>query len=442
MGRPGKGQGKGRRYLSIRRRVLCAGTTEPVSPGRHDAMSDWTSGNRLRLLENGEEFFPRVFEAIDSAREEVLLETFIWFEDEVGRRLQQALIAAAKRGVAVSTLVDGYGSPGFSEEFLTQLKEAGVRIDSFDPQPTLLRIRTNFLCRLHRKIVVVDARVAFVGGINFSAVHLRDHGDDSTQDYAVEVQGPVVPEIHRFVERRGHAHVAAPWERWRYWLRRFPREMAHPRGDAQVLFVCRDNEQHPTDIETMYRIGIRAARESIVIACAYFFPGYRFVRDLRAAVARGVDVRLILQGNPDQPFKVGAASILFDDLLSMGVRIFLYEERPLHAKVAVIDRHWATVGSSNLDPSSLGLNFEANLFILDEAFNAALRKSLGRLLADCCRELTPESAPRRSALRRMILTLGYHLTRRMPTWGRYVPYREQRVESLGVRERATDDEKG
>lgn len=393
-------------------------------------MSKWTSGNRLRLLENGEEYFPRLFEVIDQASEEILLETFIWFEDEVGRELQQRLIAAARRGVTVRALVDGYGTPGLSTEFLRQLRDAGVRLDSFDPQPTLLRIRTNFLCRMHRKIVVVDARVAFVGGINVSAVHLRDHGDDSKQDYAVEVEGPVVREIRAFLRHGGEAQRSPPWKRWRYWLRRFPREMIHPRKDAQVLFVYRDNDQHPTDIETMYRLGIRNARQSIVIACAYFFPGYRFVRDLRAAVERGVDVRLIMQGNPDQPFKVAAAAILFDDLLSMGVRIFLYEERPLHAKVAVIDRHWATIGSSNLDPSSLGLNLEANLFVLDEPFNAGLRRSLECILAESCRELTPKNAPKRSLARRMLLTLGYHLTRRMPNWGRHVPYREQRIQPL------------
>lgn len=393
-------------------------------------MSEWTSGNRLRLLENGEEYFPRLFEVIDQAREEILLETFIWFEDEVGRQLQQKLIAAARRGVSVQVLVDGYGTPGFSAEFLRQLQDAGVRIESFDPQPTLLRIRTNFLCRMHRKVVVIDARVALVGGINMSAVHLRAHGDDSAQDYAVEVHGPVVREIREFSRRGGEAQRARVWKRWRYWLRRFPREMMHPHKGAQTLFVYRDNDQHPTDIETMYRLGIRNARESIVIACAYFFPGYRFVRDLRAAVERGVDVRLIMQGNPDQPFKVGAAAILFDDLLSMGVRIFLYQERPLHAKVAVIDRHWATVGSSNLDPSSLGLNLEANLFILDEPFNAVLRRSLERLVTESCRELTVKNAPKRSLLRRMLLTLGYHLTRRMPNWGRHVPYREQRVRRM------------
>jgi cardiolipin synthase A/B len=393
-------------------------------------MSDWTSGNELTLLENGEQYFPRLLEAVDAARYEVLLETFIWLEDEVGRQLHQALVRAARRGVSVRCMVDGYGSPGFTREFLDQLTEAGVRVDAFDPRPTLLRMRTNMLCRLHRKIVVIDGSIAFIGGINYSADHLRSFGEESKQDYAVEVKGPVVRDIRTFCRYGKDINAGAPWARWRYWLRRFPREMINPHENAQALFVYRDNDQHPTDIETMYRAGIRSAKSRIVIANAYFFPGYRFIRDLRGAADRGVDVQLIMQGKPDRPLSVGAASILYDDLLSMGVRIWQYTERPLHGKVAVIDDHWATVGSSNLDPFSFGLNLEANLFVLDRRFNEDLRRSLGRLIAESCTELTPDGAPRRSALRRLILTFGYHLTRRMPTWGRHLPYHRQLVRPM------------
>lgn len=390
-------------------------------------MSNWTSGNRLRLLENGEQLFPRLFEAIEGARREVLLETFIWLEDDVGRKLLEVLVRAARRGVEVHATVDGYGSPGFTPEFLKRLTSAGIRVDSFDPRPTFLRIRTNILCRLHRKIVVIDGAVAFVGGINFSADHLRTYGEQSKQDYAVEVEGPVVREIHRFCRDGADVNSEPPWRRWRYWLRRFPRRMMHPPEAAQALFVYRDNSGHPTDIETMYRLGIRNAKKSIIIANAYFFPGYRFIRDLRAAADRGVEIKLVMQGKPDRPLSVGAASILYDDLLSAGVRIFRYTERPLHAKVAVIDDHWATVGSSNLDPLSFGLNLEANLFVLDPAFNAALRANLHGLLERSCTEIAAGERPQRSALRRLVLTVGYHLTRRMPSWGRHVPYHEQRV---------------
>jgi cardiolipin synthase len=243
----------------------------------------------------------------------------------------------------------------------------------------------------------------------------------------VEVSGPVVRVIHEFC-RFGHGEHEGSWRRrWRYWLRRFPREMINPEEGAQVLFATRDNEEHPTDIETLYRVGIRNARKSIVIANAYFFPGWRFIRDLRRAVERGVDVLLVMQGNPDRPVSVGAAAIQYNDLLSMGVRIVRYTDRPLHAKVAVIDDRWSTVGSSNLDPLSLGLNLEANLFILDRDFNATLRRNLDFLVSRSCEAVSPEAIPRKSLARRLLLTFGYLFTRRMPTWWRHVPWHEQRV---------------
>ena len=390
-------------------------------------MSGWTRGNKLKLLENGEEFFPRVFEAIRSARQEVVLETFLWFEDAVGLKLLEALVHAAGNGARVQVTADGYGSPGFSPEFLKRLTDAGASIHSFDPRPTLFRIRTNILCRLHRKIVIVDGEIAFVGGINFTEEHVRTFGEQSKQDYAVEVTGPVVRDIHDYCRFGRDVHSGSWRRRWRYWLRRFPREVMNPGEGAQVLFAIRDNEEHPTDIETLYRVGIRNARKSIVIVNAYFFPGWRFIRDLRRAAERGVDVLLVMQGKPDRPVSVGAAAILYNDLLSMGIRIVRYTERPLHAKVAVIDDRWSTVGSSNLDPLSLGLNLEANLFILDRDFNAALRRNLDELVRQSCEEVSAEGIPRKSLVRRMLLTLGYHVTRRMPTWWRHVPWHEQQV---------------
>lgn len=390
-------------------------------------MSDWTSGNELSLLENGEELYPRVLEAIGAAREEIVLETFIWLEGGIGDKVLDALVAAAERGVDVRVLVDGYGSPAFSAGFLERARKAGIHLRSFDPRPRFLRMRTNLFCRMHRKIVIVDGRRAFVGGLNYSDEHLRKFGARSKQDYAVEVAGPVVRDIHRYCRYGAELHSGPPWKRLRYWLRRFPRQMTNPRAGAQALFVYRDNDQHPTDIETMYRAGIRAARERIIIANAYFFPGYRFVRDLRRAARRGVEVLLVMQGKPDRPISVWVASILYADLLAAGARVFLYTERALHGKVAVIDDRWATVGSSNLDPFSLGLNLEANLFMLDEEFNATLTRNLEHLMASSCSELRSGDRPSRSWLRRLVLAGAYHFMRRMPTWGSHLPYHEQRI---------------
>ncbi|MDP1534592.1 MAG: cardiolipin synthase ClsB, partial [Rubrivivax sp.] len=295
----------------------------------------WSGGNQFELLENGEAYFPRVFEAIDAARDEVLVETFILFEDEVGLALQQALVGAARRGVRTSLCVDGFGSHELSDGFVSACTQAGVTLTMFDPQPRLLGWRYNVLRRMHRKIVVVDGQRAFVGGINFSADHLESFGAQAKQDYAVAIEGPIVGQIHQFV-REQFALAQKP----RRWFQRRPKAAAPPAppqtGDAQALFVVRDNGRHRTDIERHYRTAIRMARTRVVIANAYFFPGYRLLHELRRAARRGVDVRLILQGEPDMPIVKTAAELLYEDLLQAGVRIFEYRKRPLHGKVALI----------------------------------------------------------------------------------------------------------
>src|SRR5438067_3350084 len=156
----------------------------------------WVEGNRCRLLENGEAFFPAVFDAIRGAQREVLIETFILFDDKVGRELRQVLIDAARRGVSIDLTVDGYGSPDLSEGFIGALVASGVRLHVFDPCPRILGMRVKLFRRLHRKLVVVDGMRAFVGGINYSADHLEDYGPEAKQDYALEIEGPLVDEIH------------------------------------------------------------------------------------------------------------------------------------------------------------------------------------------------------------------------------------------------------
>ncbi|RSZ38196.1 MULTISPECIES: cardiolipin synthase ClsB [unclassified Variovorax] len=351
----------------------------------------WIGGNRIGLLENGEEFFPRVFDAIRQARREAIVETFILFEDKVGLQLHAAMCEAARRGVKVDLMVDGFGSPDLSREFIEGLTSAGVKVRVFDPGRRFMGQRLNVFRRMHRKIVVIDGERAFVGGINYSADHVLDFGPMAKQDYAVELAGPIVGEIHQFVLRSiamgGLGGKGAGWFRRR--LRQAPQadEKAQPAGTADAMFVTRDNRRHTNDIEQQYRAAIRAARERIVIANAYFFPGYRLIKELRRAARRGVDVRLILQGEPDMPIVKTAASMLYHHLLHAGVRIYEYCERPLHGKVALMDDRWSTVGSSNLDPLSLSLNLEANVVVRDTAFNNLLWERMDRLMQHSCKQV-------------------------------------------------------
>lgn len=386
----------------------------------------WIEGNTVKLLENGEAFFPRVFEAIGTARREVVVETFILFEDKVGHALQAALIEAGRRGVKVDLMVDGFGSPDLSAAYLSALADAGVKVRVFDPGRRLFGQRLNPLRRMHRKIVVVDGERAFVGGINYSADHLADYGPQAKQDYAVELAGPIVSEIHRFV-----LHAIAVGAKAPGWFRRrigaLGQAEAAPAGPTQALFVTRDNRRHTNDIERHYRAAIRSARERIVIANAYFFPGYRLIKELRRAARRGVDVRLILQGEPDMPIVKTAASMLYHHLLHAGVRIYEYCERPLHGKVALVDGQWSTVGSSNLDPLSLSLNLEANVVLRDAEFNALLWERLSHLMRHSCRQVEAHRLSEWSTWRLVRSFFIFHFIRWYPAWAGWLPRHAPRL---------------
>ncbi|WP_028946133.1 cardiolipin synthase ClsB [Pseudomonas vranovensis] len=379
----------------------------------------WRTDNQVRLLINGEDYFPSAFAAIEQAREEILLETFIIFEDKVGRQLQQLLIDAARRGVRVQMLVDGYGTADLSHDYLKALYDAGVQLLAFDPRPKRLGMRTNLFRRLHRKILVIDGEVGFVGGINYSADHLADFGPMAKQDYAVQVRGPIVADLRQAtltllaesaqLRRRSH----------RWWQRALP--LAADSTQASMTLSIRDNLDHPNDIERHYLKAIGAARERIIIANAYFFPGYRLLRTLRNAARRGVKVTLVLQGMPDMPLVRLCSRLLYNYLLRDGVRIFEYCERPLHGKVAVIDHHWSTVGSSNLDPLSLSLNLEANLMIHDQALNERLHEHLQELCRHRCKPVSLQRVLRGYWWRAPLIFLSFHFIRHFPAMVGWLP---------------------
>ncbi|GAB3099138.1 cardiolipin synthase ClsB [Lysobacter terrae] len=391
---------------------------------RHAKISEfpWRSGNRVRLLENGEEFFAAAFAAIDAAQREILIETFILFEDKIGLELHRRLVAAARRGVRVELTVDGFGSPHFSPEFLAEFAQAGVRMRVFDPHPRWLGMRLHVFRRMHRKLLVADARVAMVGGINFSADHVLDFGPEAKQDYAVEIEGPTVADIHGFL-CDAIASSSGTGESW--WPSR-DTATAEAAGAADAMFVPRDNQRRRDSIEREYRRAFRTARREILIANAYFFPGYGFLRDLRDAAKRGVKVSLIFQGEPDMQVALAAARTLYRHLVDAGVRVYEYCERPFHGKVALAD-DWATVGSSNLDPLSLSLNLEANVFVRDPAFVADLRGRLEDLMRNHCQAVDEASVPKGHFWQALTRPLLFHFLRRFPEWAGWLPAHAPRM---------------
>lgn len=407
----------------------------------------WRDGNQAKLLINGEDFYPAVFEAIRGARHQVLLETFIIKEDKVGIELQQALIEAAQRGVEVEVMADDYGTFDLSASFVAALVKVGVKVHIFDPSPRTLGMRMNIFRRLHRKIVVVDGELAFVGGINFSVEHLLEYGAMAKQDYAVQVRGPIVSDIHQASVRllretsiqkgRGAKDKSTLPQRTHTSFE--PPENTSV-GKIRIRLAVRDNNRHTSDIEALYLKGIRSAKERIVIANAYFFPGYRLLRALRNAVRRGLEVTLILQGQPDMPWVSMCSRLLYSYLIKEGVKIYEYCERPLHGKVAVVDSHWTTIGSSNLDPLSLAMNLEANLFLDDADFNQRLYQHLRELSQTHCKPISLERAQRGYWWRLPFVFLSFHFLRYFPAIVGWLPAHSPILKPLGPEDLADPTE--
>jgi cardiolipin synthase len=338
-------------------------------------VTEFVSGNRITLLRNGVEYFPALAAEFDAARREIHLEAYIYEDDVAGRTIAAALARAAQRGVATYVLVDGFGSKDLDSELIEGLRAAGVRFLVYRPNISPWTFRRARLRRMHRKVAVIDARVAFVGGINvIDDINTPKHTPPRF-DYAVRIDGPLAARIHRVVKRLWALVTATQFKSTSPGLRDLGPFTA-PRGGQRAAFVVRDNVAHRRDIEQAYLAAIRRARSEIIIASAYFFPGLSFRRALTDAAARGVRVILLLQGRVEYVLLHYASRALYGAFLDAGIEIHEYHKSFMHAKVAVIDRHWATVGSSNIDPFSFLLAREANAVIEDDRFAGQLRESL------------------------------------------------------------------
>jgi cardiolipin synthase len=380
---------------------------------------DFRGGHRVRLLGGGDELFPAMAEALGRARTEAWMATYIFNDDQAGRLVADALSAAAARGVQVRLLIDGFGSVSRLPALRRWFAGTGVQLEVFRPldrwwawlQPGQLR-------RMHQKLLAVDGEIAFVGGINvIDDRYDIHHGwtERARLDFAVELQGVVAVDVQRLAQAlwtrtslvRGWreevallARSAEPVARTLQLLRELRTGVRDGPGPAleqlapvRAALVVRDNFRQRRAIERSYVEAIRRARERIDIACPYFYPGRAFRRALRRAAARGVQVRLLMQGKIDYRIAALAARVLYDEMLAHGMQVYEYTPAFLHAKVALVDNQWATVGSSNIDPMSLLLNLEANVVLHDETFAQSLSQHLERAFAESTLITAPALRP-------------------------------------------------
>jgi cardiolipin synthase len=370
----------------------------------------FTEGNRLRLLTTGEEYFPQLLATIESARRSIHLETYLYEDDPIGRRVTEALERAAARGVQIRLIVDGFGGGEHVRRLARQLQPQGIWIRIYRSE-RWWRLQRRLFRRLHRKLAVIDEVLAFVGGININAEPADEAGP--RLDFAVACEGPIVASITLSAERL--------W--WTLSLPRlnepslpFPRRIglraqkSFPDGVPAALLL-RDNLLHRRTIERAYTEALASARRDVLIANAYFIPGRRFRGALMDAARRGVQVRLLLQGRVEHVVQFYAQHALYGQLLAAGVKINLYTRSFLHAKAAVIDEDWATVGSSNLDPYSLLMAREANVLVRDAAFTGALRGRLEQAIASESVRFGPEDLLRRSWIMRVFDWVAFGITR-------------------------------
>ena len=388
----------------------------------------WRDGNAIRLLHNGEDYFPALIQAIDSARRSVHLETYIFNLDDTGHRVLDALCRAQGRGVKVRVVLDGFGCNETARDVSRVLTESGVRHRVYRPEPTGFRqahFDTRRLRRMHRKTCVVDSTVGFVGGINvlddYEDVPNDGKGPRPRFDFAVEMRGPIVADlVHaqralwlRMNWRRSDDELSF-YRRFQQWgdtmLKRRHAQQPSAANGMRAALVLRDNLLYRQRIEDVYLAAIARARRDVLIANAYFFPGRRLRKALRAAARRGVKVRLFLQGRAEYAMQYRACRYMYNGLLEDGMEIHEYMASYLHAKVAVIDDH-AMVGSSNLDPFSLLLAREANVFIDDATFASHLKAALESEMENDARSVTVEHLSRRNIFQRVLDAVAYAMLR-------------------------------
>jgi cardiolipin synthase len=382
---------------------------------------DLTSDNDLTLLQCGAEFFPALIAAIDGAGFEVYLEAYIFADDEIGEMVKAALKRAASRGVTVNLIIDWLGTGDAQSTALArELSAARVQCRIFNPW------FKRGVARSHRKMCVVDREAAFVGGLNINNDMRADNDEQRILpaprwDFAVKVVGPLVEKIHWEVEaqwmRIGHLKL-----RTRYELFREVRHAAWASGGgpAHAGLIVRDNLRNRRTIQRAYLHALGHARERALLANPYFAPGRKMRDALASAAMRGVDVTLLL-GVGEFRLQDAIAHAFYPKLLKSGVKIVEYRKTQLHAKVAVIDDHWATVGSSNYDGFSLFVNQEANVVVQDEMFSHALRAKIEQGIADgaaICLEDFANIPLYKRVWYGIAFTL-YRATIRIITWGNY-----------------------
>ena len=324
-------------------------------------------GNAVKVLVGGGPAFRAMLAAIEGARRTICLETYIWEDDRMGTRFADAVIARAQAGVAVRVIYDAIGGFGMSDAFVDRMRAAGVQVIEYHPIAPW-RARFNVSKRDHRKILVVDDEIGFTGGINIADDYAsKEDGGVGWHDVHCELRGPVVSDLARLFRSLWINEGGVP-----YPPPTRAEEVGQRPGDIAVRVVDNSKLRRRGAIRLAYVSAIRAAQRAILLENAYFLPDRRLRRALYLAVARGVDVAVIVPGTSDVKLIEYAGYYIYRKMAARGVRILRWQGPMMHAKTAVVDGIWTAIGSYNLDNRSLRYNLECIVEILDTDVGAAM----------------------------------------------------------------------
>ena len=353
--------------------------------------SPLTSGNKVTLLIDGEATYAAMFKAMENARDHINIETYIIEDDETGRRFSDLMLKKQAEGVQVNLIYDSRGSFSTPAPFFQRLRNAGIQVVAFNPiNPLKARKSWRVAHPDHRKILIVDGKIAFTGGVNISAVYSNQPSGGSQRsggkqdnvaempwrDTDVQVEGPVVAEFQKLFLDTWQRQKGPDLSKGNY----FPDLKAS--GKALVRAVGSSPGETNRLTFVLYVSAITFAENSLHLTNAYFVPDDETVKALIAAARRGVDVKIVLPGTTDSSMVLNAGRYYYSRLLKSGVKLYKRRDVMLHAKTAVIDNVWSTVGSTNMDFWSFSTNDEVNAVILNKEFAAEMEKMFAGDLAE------------------------------------------------------------
>ena len=366
--------------------------------------SPLVAGNKVELLIDGPATYDAMFAAIEGAQNHINMETYIIEDDEIGQRFSALLIAKQQSGVQVNLMYDSVGSLATPKTFFAPMKESGVNVLEFNPvNPLVARKGWQVNQRDHRKLLIVDGQIVFVGGINISSVYSSgsfggSRNIDGTQpwrDTHLRLTGPVVGEFQKLFMDAWNNQVGPPLATLDY----FP-DTGSP-GKEVVRAIGSSPEEAYSQIYATLLSAINSAETQVFLTNAYFVPDPQLLTALKEAVQRGVDVRLLLPGKTDSALVFYASRSYYDEMLSAGVKIYERQDALLHAKTALIDGVWSTIGSTNLDWRSFTNNHEVNAVLLGQEFGAQMQAMFEKDL-ESSRLITLETWRKRSLAARIM----------------------------------------